>query len=87
MVVTTAPYNLTLAIVPDDTTNMAQFTTRQLLTDAVYVGVTGDVVAVTDNGDATTWKAVPAGTFLPIAVKRVNGSGTTATNLIACYWS
>lgn len=87
MVNTTAPYNLTLAIVPDDTTNLAQWTTRQLLTSAIYVGVSGDVVTVADSGDATTWKAVPAGTFLPIAAKRVNGSGTTATSLVACYWS
>lgn len=86
MVTAPQPYNQNIAVVPDDATNLLPFTTQQLLTWAIYVGVTGDVVTVAQDGSLVTWKAVPAGTFLPVAVKRVNGSGTTATNLVACYW-
>ena len=87
MVGTVPAFNLNLPIVPDDATNLPQFTTRNLLTSAVYVGVLGDVVTVDQNNATVTWKAVPAGTFLPVAVKRVNGSGTTAQFLVACYWT
>lgn len=80
------PYNESIAITTSDSENLMPYTVRNRLTDAIYVGTTGDVIAVDQNGDATTFKAVPAGVWLPIAVKRVNASGTTATNLVACYW-
>ncbi len=81
------PYNLNLAISPDDTVNLPQYVARALLTAAVYVGTLGDVVTVDQNDNIVTWKAVPAGTFLQVAVKRVNASGTGASNLVACYWT
>ena len=50
---------------------------------ARYVGGAGNVAAINENGVAVTFAAVPAGAVLPIATKRVNATGTTATNLIA----
>jgi hypothetical protein len=50
---------------------------------ALYVGGAGNVAAINENGVAVTFAAVPAGAVLPIATKRVNATGTTATNLIA----
>lgn len=50
---------------------------------ALYVGGTGDVVALNENGVAVTFSAVPAGAVLPIVTARVNATGTTATNLVA----
>ena len=50
---------------------------------ALYVGVTGDVAAVNENGVAVIFTAVPAGAVLPIATRRVNATNTTATNIIA----
>jgi hypothetical protein len=52
----------------------------------LYVGGAGDVAAVlADQGAAVTFVAVPAGTFMPVRVFRVNSTGTTATNLVALY--
>ncbi len=50
---------------------------------ALYVGGTGDVAALNENGVAVTFAAVPAGAVLPIATARVNETGTTATNIVA----
>jgi hypothetical protein len=49
----------------------------------IYVGVTGDVVAVNESGIAVTFKAVPAGAILPVRCIRVNNTNTTATNMVA----
>lgn len=50
---------------------------------ALYVGGTGDVVALNENGVTVTFAAVPAGSVLPIATARVNSTNTTATNIVA----
>lgn len=50
---------------------------------ALYVGGTGDVAALTENGVAVTFAGVPAGAVLPIATSRVNATNTTATNIVA----
>ena len=44
----------------------------------LYVGGTGDVVVKTESGLTVTFSAVPAGTILPVAVRRVMNA-TTAT--------
>lgn len=51
----------------------------------IYVGTTGNVAVTMANNDAVTFIAVQAGTVLPIRIKRVNASGTTATSIIALY--
>jgi len=66
------------AITPHDSTDMA-------LTRAVYVGGAGNVVAVDADNTATTFTAVAAGTLLPIRVRRINSTSTTATALVAIY--
>lgn len=86
MVITSRPYNLNLPVTPDDTVKFPQWAAQQTPTSALYVGAGGDVVTLSVDGTVVTWKAVPTGTFLPIAVIRVNATGTTALNLIACYW-
>jgi hypothetical protein len=80
------PFNEVFAVSPDDTVNFTQFTTQQRLTGAIYVGALGNVATVQQDGTVATWIAVPAGTFLQVACKRVNATGTTALNLMACYW-
>lgn len=64
------------ACTPHDTTTFTQQT-------ALFVGVGGDV-AVWLWGEAAslTFKNVPSGTFMPIQVKRVLSTGTTATNIV-----
>jgi hypothetical protein len=51
----------------------------------LYVGGTGDVVAVGLDGNAVKFSAVPAGTVLPIQSVRVNSTNTTATLMVAIH--
>lgn len=52
---------------------------------ALYVGVTGDVVAKSVAGTrAVTFKAVPAGAILPIQATYVMAA-TTATDIVALF--
>lgn len=50
---------------------------------AIYVGTAGNVAAVREDGTAVTFTAVPAGSVLPILCRRVNATGTTASNIVA----
>lgn len=68
-----------VAVVPSDTVNFTQGASR------VYVGGTGNVVCITSRGDVVTFTGVPAGTTLPVQIRRVNSTSTTATNMVALY--
>lgn len=59
-------------------------------TRAVYVGGVGDLaVRMADNGDQgdqdVIFKAVPAGSILPIRVSQIQSTGTSATLIIALW--
>jgi len=77
------PYNLAEPITKSDTVNFANFVTKGL-SDAIYVGGAGIVVAIMDNNDAVQFTAV-AGEILPLACKRVNSATTTATLMVALW--
>lgn len=66
------------AVTPSDTVAIQGGPAR-----ALYIGGAGNVVAINENDVAVTFTAVPAGTILPIATKRVNATNTTATALVA----
>jgi hypothetical protein len=51
----------------------------------LYVGGSGNVAITTIGGDQITFNAVPAGTMLPIQVRRLRATGTTAT-LVNALW-
>ena len=68
-----------VAVTPSDSTNLS-FDTR-----AIYVGTSGNVVAVFCDDSTVTFANVPAGTILPIIVKRINSTSTTASNIVAIY--
>jgi hypothetical protein len=81
------PYSQYVAVAASDTVDFDIFTKQDRLTAALYIGTGGgDVACVDESGTATVFTAVPAGTFLPVAVRRVNASGTAATSIVACYW-
>lgn len=71
------PVSQAFAVTPSDGTDFAR-TVRGL-----YVGGTGNVVAVFPDDTTVTFQAVPAGTILPIRIKRVNSTSTTATLMVA----
>lgn len=75
----TTVYNQAEAITKSDTVNFPLG-----LCDAVYVGGAGVVVAVFQDGATASFTAV-AGQVLPIRVKRVNSTNTTATLMVALY--
>lgn len=51
----------------------------------LYIGVSGDVkVTLADDNTAVIFKSVPVG-LLPVMVKQVFATGTTATNILALY--
>lgn len=51
----------------------------------VYVGSSGDVVVEPWRGDNTVTFSMSTGEFVPVAVRRVLSTGTTATGLIGVY--
>jgi hypothetical protein len=67
------------AVIPDDDTDLAS------ATKGLWVGGTGDVKVTMFGGEAVTFVAVPAGTYLPICVTRVWDADTTATDLLALW--
>ncbi len=65
------------AVTPSDSTDLG-FCGR-----ALYVGGAGTVVVdMVESGSSISFVGVPAGTILPIRVKRVRATGTTATSIL-----
>lgn len=75
----TWPGQSLFAVTPSNTVNFTNVA-RQL-----YVGTTGDVTVVTQEDEAVvTFKNVPEGSVIgPFFIKRVNATGTTASNIVA----
>lgn len=69
-----------VAVTPSDSEDLAN------VSRALYVGGAGNI-AVHMLGDRTTvvFSAVPAGTILPVRVRRVLATNTTATLIINIY--
>lgn len=65
------------AIAPSNTTDLP------VVTSALYVGYTGNIRVIC-SGDTTgvVFANVPGGSFLPLRVKRVTVSGTTASGIV-----
>jgi hypothetical protein len=81
------PARHAVAVTPNDTEDITNAATEAapLYAKALYIGVTGNV-AVIMAGDATgtavTFSNVPVG-FMPIQVRRVMATNTTATGIVA----
>lgn len=79
------------------TTNEQPYSKTQVLTksdatvydpplDALYVGGTGHINIVDASGATTLISAVPAGALLPIKVKQLLSTSTTATLVVGLQW-
>ena len=73
------PASHAFEIVPSDTEEL------EVVTRGLYVGVTGNAVVVMQSGDEVTFVGIAAGDVLPIRVKQVKATNTTATNMIGLY--
>lgn len=75
----TAPASGFAAITPHDSTDLTY------VTRGIFVGGAGNVVAVDEQNNAVTFTGVTAGTILPIRVRRVNSTNTSASALVALW--
>jgi|MesohylFT_1024984.scaffolds.fasta_scaffold515953_1 hypothetical protein len=65
------------AATPSDTVDFAR------VAKALYIGGGGNVVVLAEDGNtAITFSTVPSGYILPVRVRRILVTGTTATNII-----
>lgn len=72
-------YNLWATVTPSDSVDLPR------LTRGLWVGGAGTLAAVMQNNQMPVALTVPAGAWLPMAVRRVNSTGTTATAIVALY--
>lgn len=72
-------YEGSIAVVPSDATDQVSGGFFR----AVYVGGLGNITYDAPNGQSgLVLTAVPAGTLLPISMKRIHATGTTATLMV-----
>ena len=74
-----APARRGFSITRSDSTDLAAETR------AVYIGTAGDLAVILSSGDEVTLAAVPAGSLLPLRVRRVKSTGTSASQLVGLY--
>lgn len=85
-------YSKALAITKSDTVNYdgstysATASPDPLVAEAIYVGGAGIVVAVFEDGETCNFTAA-AGEILPLRTIRVNSTNTTATLMVALFYS
>lgn len=66
------------AVTPSDTLDLER------VTRGLYIGASGNVTVVMEIDDTqVTFVGVPAGSILPIRVRRVMSTGTTAGSIVA----
>ena len=51
----------------------------------LFAGAAGDIDLITVDGDTVLFKGIVAGQFLPVQVKRVKATSTTATDIVALW--
>lgn len=61
--------------------------TGNKFTRAIYVGGAGDLAVqmAGDDNNNVVFSAVPAGTVLPLRVKQIRATATTATDIVAMW--
>jgi hypothetical protein len=72
-------YNAWKAVTPSDTVDLPEGVI------ALWISGAGTVAAVMSNNTMPSTLTVPAGAWLPMIVRRVNATGTTATGIVALY--
>lgn len=75
------PATTAVAVTPSNSTDLANITT------GIFIGGAGTLKIDMPGTSAFTFTSVAAGVYLPLRVKRVYATGTTATNIVALYAS
>lgn len=76
---TTGPADYAAAVTPSDAVDLTKFAR------SLYIGTGGDLTVLMPDGASVLFKAVIGGTILPVRIRRVLATGTTASNLVALY--
>lgn len=71
-----SPASHAFAVTPSDGVDLPE------VTRAVYVGGSGSLVATLSSGSTATFSGLIGGTILPMRIRRIHASGTTATALV-----
>lgn len=66
-------------IIPNDSTDLSQ------VSRAVYAAAAGDLTVEMADGQTVTFASVPAGVIIPIRVKKVLATGTSAGGLVSLW--
>lgn len=74
-----SPHEHAAAVTPHDTNELTH------VTRALYVGGAGALKVTMADGTTVTFAAVPAGTTIPIRVKKVFDDVTDATSIVALW--
>lgn len=72
-------YERSFAITPSDTVNFTKPCA------GIHVGGAGNITLIDLDGNVRLFTAPTVGAVLPMAAKRVNATGTTATALIGLF--
>ncbi|MBM3496768.1 MAG: hypothetical protein FJX72_20970 [Armatimonadetes bacterium] len=72
------PAEHAFAVTPNDSTDLTDWAL------ALYVGVSGNVKVTTWAGETVTFANAPVG-VLPVRVRRVFATGTTASSILGLY--
>jgi hypothetical protein len=67
------------ALTPSDTTTLGE------TPSALWIGGGGDLRVTMMGGAVITYAAVPDGTWMPIRVRRVWSTGTTASDIVGVW--
>ena len=71
-----SPASHGFAVTPSDGTDLPE------VTRALYVGATGAVAVTLASGADITLTGVPGGSLLPLRIKRIKTTGTTAAAMV-----
>lgn len=73
------PYTEAAAVTPHDTNELTH------VTRALWVGSAGALAVEMANGEDVIFGAVPAGSLIPVRVKKVLDTGTDADDIVALW--
>lgn len=74
-----SPAEYAAAVTPSDSTDLTQ------LARGLYIGAAGNVNVDLQDGGTVVFVGLMGGTILPVRVRRVRSTSTTATSIVALY--
>lgn len=78
--ITPCAANQAAAVTPSDSSDLNDGNV------GLYVGSAGDVRVTTTHGSDVVFQSVPAGAVLPVCVRRLWATGTTASRIIELWY-